>query len=286
MTSRPDAASFKRGEIVLRDGVRLRYLEAGSGPPLLMVPGWSQTAVQFQHQLAGLSDRYRVIALDMRGHGDSDKPEHGYRLSCLAEDLHEALDALALEGTTLLGHSLGATMIWGFWELFGAHRTGRFIFVDQPPFFVEQPYASEPSWTGASASVTHEALFQTVQNLAGPDGVDMTTAMLAAMVSPEMTRTEFDWLVEMNLRMPRRYAARLLYNGAMSDWRDTIPRIDMPTLIVSGRASHVPWQSQVWIHERIAGSQIVFVEADERGRHFMFMENPERFNELVRAYLG
>lgn len=59
------------GAIKTSDGVTLRYVEAGSGRPLVMVPGWSQTAAQFEHQLAGLSDRYRVIALDLRGHGES-----------------------------------------------------------------------------------------------------------------------------------------------------------------------------------------------------------------------
>ena len=63
------------------DGTKLSYLEAGAGKTLLMVPGWSQTAEQFKHQLEGLSDKYRVIALDMRGHGDSDKPTFGYRIS-------------------------------------------------------------------------------------------------------------------------------------------------------------------------------------------------------------
>lgn len=284
--NQPDSASFKSGEITLTDGVRLRYLEAGSGPPLLMVPGWSQAAIQFKHQLAGLSDRYRVIAVDPRGHGESDKPDHGYRLSRLAADLREALDTLALEDATLLGHSLGAATIWCFWAMFGAHRSSRFIFVDQPPFLVEQAYASEPSWAGAAASLPLDTLQQIVRDLCGANGEATTRTMLAGMVSPQMTAAEFDWLVEMNLRMPRRYAARLLYYGAMSDWRDTIPRIDVPTLVVSGRGSHVPWQSQAWIHERIAGSQIAFVEENERGRHFMYMENPAKFNALVRTYLG
>jgi non-heme chloroperoxidase len=109
--------------------------------------------------------------------------------------------------------------------------------------------------------------------------------MLAAMVSPQMPACEFDWLVEMNLRMPRHHAARMLYNGARGDWRDTISRIALPTLIVLGRASH-PWQSQVWIHQQISGSKIVFMEAGELGRHFMFLENPDRFNQLIVDDLG
>ncbi|MGH6902926.1 MAG: alpha/beta fold hydrolase [Geminicoccaceae bacterium] len=72
------------GHVTTSDGVGLYYLEAGSGKPILMIPGWSQTAEQFKHQITGLSDRYRVIAVDMRGHGESDKPEFGYKISRLA----------------------------------------------------------------------------------------------------------------------------------------------------------------------------------------------------------
>jgi hypothetical protein len=74
------------GQVTTSDGVNLHYLEAGSGKPILMIPGWSQTAEQFKYQLGGLSDRYRVIAVDMRGHGESDKPEFGYKISRLAKD--------------------------------------------------------------------------------------------------------------------------------------------------------------------------------------------------------
>ena len=53
------------------DGVKLHYLEAGSGSALVLVPGWSQSAEQFKYQLEGLSDRYHCIAVDMRGHARS-----------------------------------------------------------------------------------------------------------------------------------------------------------------------------------------------------------------------
>jgi len=282
----PASVPFKSGHVVVQGGVRLNYFEAGDGMPLVMLPGWSQAAIQFDHQLAGLSSRYRVIALDPRGHGESDKPDHGYRLPRMAMDLREMLDALDLNDVTLLGHSLGAAQLWCYWDLFGAYRTARFIFVDQPPVVTTTPYASESSWDSLAALLAPEDLQKTVQGLSGPDGVETTRSMLSGMVSPKMPKDEFEWMVAMSLRMPRRYAARLLYNGALSDWRDTIPRIDRPTLIVSGRGSHVPWQTQVWIHEQISGSRIGFVEAEEDGHHFMFMENPEKFNLLVADYLG
>jgi pimeloyl-ACP methyl ester carboxylesterase len=71
-----------------------------------------------------------------------------------------------------------------------------------------------------------------------------------------------------------------------SDWRDVIPRIDIPTLIVGGRASLVGWRSQVWIGSQIRGSSVEIFEEDEGGNHFMFMENPEKFNRLVKDFMG
>ena len=61
----------KAGHVTTSDGVRLHYLEAGAGQPLVLIPGWSQTAAIYQHQLDGLGQSYRVIALDMRDHGES-----------------------------------------------------------------------------------------------------------------------------------------------------------------------------------------------------------------------
>ena len=71
------------------------------------------------------------------------------------------------------------------------------------------------------------------------------------------------------------------------DWRDLIPRINLPTLIVSGRASAAAtWKSQEWVHRQIKGSQFEVFEEAEGGQHFMFVENPEKFNRIIMEYLG
>lgn len=86
---------------------------------MVLVPGWSQTAAMFQAQLDGLAPHYRVLTLDMRGHGESDKPEHGYRIARLAKDLHDALVALDLHEVNLAGHSMGCAVIWSYWDQLG-----------------------------------------------------------------------------------------------------------------------------------------------------------------------
>jgi non-heme chloroperoxidase len=68
-------------------GVTLRYWEAGAGRALVMLPGLGHAASLYKYQLEGLCDEFRVIALDPRGHGESDKPEGGYNYHTLAKDL-------------------------------------------------------------------------------------------------------------------------------------------------------------------------------------------------------
>ena len=63
------------GHVTTSDGVRLHDVEAGAGPPVVLLHGWSQTAAQFTYHIAGLQDRYRLIAMDMRGHGNSAKSQ-------------------------------------------------------------------------------------------------------------------------------------------------------------------------------------------------------------------
>jgi non-heme chloroperoxidase len=91
-----------RGTFVTNDGCTLSYVEAGVGKTVLMIPGWSQTAAGFAEQMA-LADTYHLIALDMRGHGESSKPNHGFRIHRLAKDVHEFMTARGLTDVTLLG---------------------------------------------------------------------------------------------------------------------------------------------------------------------------------------
>ncbi|MEZ5786950.1 MAG: alpha/beta hydrolase [Xanthobacteraceae bacterium] len=287
------------GAIETSDGITLRYEEAGSGQPLVMVPGWSQTAAQFKHQLAGLSDRYRVIAFDPRGHGESDKPAYGHRISRLAKDLHDTLVALDLTGVNLLSHSMGCSVVWCYWDLFGSERLAKLIFVDQSPFLTANPSWSQSEQEAAEFVLDPpflrddpitlyriENLIDAVTGLAGPNGEDMTRKFISSMFTSRTSEQEKAWIIDNVLKFPRHDAARLIYNHATQDWFDVVTRIDLPTLLIGARASQVPWKSIVWLHDHIPGSRLEIFEAAEGGKHFLFMENPEKFNQLVAEFIG
>ena len=278
------AAQVKEGWFTTSDGVKLHYLEAGAGKPLVLIPGWSQTAAQFKHQLDGLSDRYRVIAIDMRGHGDSAKPAYGYRIHRLSQDLHEFLVANSLAEVTLGGHSMGCSVIWGYWELYGGERVARLLLIDQMPMITTNPVWSEQEKIDAGSLLDKDSLYGVTNALAGPDGIKTTEGFIGGMFTKQYPREEVDWVIQQNLKFPRAYAARLLYDHATNDWRDQIPRINVPTLVVGGKASLVGWRSQEWIAAQIPGEKAVIFEEAEGGNHFMFMENPGKFNQLVKDF--
>jgi pimeloyl-ACP methyl ester carboxylesterase len=93
----------------LENGVRLHYQQVGEGPDLVLVHGLTgNLAVWHLRIVPELSERFRVLTYDLRGHGHSDAPPTGYTPDAMAEDLLRLLDALEIERPVIAGHSYGA----------------------------------------------------------------------------------------------------------------------------------------------------------------------------------
>lgn len=90
------------------NGVTLHVTESGTGSPILLVHGWMGSAYHWRHVMPLLSDRHRVVALDVRGYGDSDKPYSGYDGETISEDLLQLCSAIGLDRPIVVGHDMGA----------------------------------------------------------------------------------------------------------------------------------------------------------------------------------
>lgn len=271
---------------VTSDQVRLSYLEAGDGAPLVLIHGWSQTAEQWKFQMQELSASYRCLALDLRGHGASDKPEHGYSVHRLAKDVHEFLTELRLENVTLMGHSMGCSIIWAYWELFGGERLAKLVMVDEAASVVSNPAWSAAELANAGGILPPEAVTELCNALAGADGEAARVNLISGMLTPECPTDLKQWILACNTRMPLKHAATLLYNHCHQDWRSIIPRINLPTLVIGGRSSLVPWRSVEWVASQIPNARLEIFEADEGGQHFMFLENSQKLNWMVAEFMG
>lgn len=277
--------SYSSSQFTTSDGAEINLLIAGDGPPILLIPGWSQTAAMFKHQIEGLSARYRVFAMDLRGHGDSSNIETGYSIDRLTLDTRQIIESFDLHDLTLLGHSMGNQILWNYWRKYGADRLRSFVIAEQPASLVYSPSWPKEEILNAGALFTNEELKETCQNLKSDQANEVTRTMLTNMIDDKISDNEFDWIVGENLKLPRHLASEYLWNCAPGDWRSVIGTIDLPTLIFSGRGSLVPWQSQEWTQKQITESQLNIFEPDDGGCHFMFLANPDRFNEAVLNFL-
>ena len=89
-----------------------------------------------------------------------------------------------------------------------------------------------------------------------------------------------------NLKLPAQWGARLLLDHVMQDWRDVLPLIDVPTLVLAGEVSHVAPASQEWTAAHIEGATFRAFTRDEGGAHFAFYQNPGPFAEVVTKFLA
>ena len=268
------------------DGVRLAYLEAGVGKTLLFVPGWSQTAAMFAPLMQDLARDHTTLALDMRGHGRSDKPAHGYRLSRLAADLAEFVDSRRTTDIVLIGHSMGCAVIWSYLEQFGDSRVSKLVLIDQAPVVTAWPDWTEPEIRVAGCLHTPQSLFEAVAALTSPQAEEATADYIRnQLVTPSCPPETVETMVRENLLFPRAHAAKLLLELAVHDWRDAIARIRLPTLVVGAEASIFHPDSQRWIAQHIPDARLCVFSQAEGGSHFMWLENPAKLLGELRAFL-
>jgi pimeloyl-ACP methyl ester carboxylesterase len=108
-----------KSEFIEANGIRLHYLDwGGDGPALLFLAGMGCTAYIFTHFAPRFSDKFHVLALTRRGHGDSDAPATGYDVDTLVEDVRQFLDVLGIEQVILAGHSFAGVELSRFSALY------------------------------------------------------------------------------------------------------------------------------------------------------------------------
>ena len=123
-------ASLCKSDFANVNGIRLHYLDwGGLGPVLLFLGGMGCSVYNFKELAPRFTHKFHVLALDRRGHGDSDYPEIGYDPDTLTEDLRQFLDVLNINQVILVGHSMGYIELCHFTALY-PERVFKLIFLD------------------------------------------------------------------------------------------------------------------------------------------------------------
>src|SRR3954452_12460076 len=213
--------------ITTSDGVRLNYVDEGAGTPVVLIAGFAAPLETWELQRQALrAEGYRVIGLDRRSHGGSDKPAYGQRMSRHGKDVHDVLDALGLDDVVLVGGSMGASTIWAYCDLFGSGRLRGIVSVDQTPRMV-----NDQSW-----AYGFYGLDKTNIGTFFDDGIPDTGRGLRADRMAGIGRV----VAALGDRVPPFADPRapetrpLLQNHAEADWRDVIARVESPALFLAG----------------------------------------------------
>ncbi|XP_059183945.1 LOW QUALITY PROTEIN: bifunctional epoxide hydrolase 2 [Centropristis striata] len=115
----PDEVSH--GYVTIRPGVRTHYVEMGSGPPVLLCHGFPESWFSWRYQIPALASAgFRVLALDMKGYGESTAPPDikEYSQQQLCEDLIAFLDKMSIPQVTLVGHDWGGALVWAMAQFY------------------------------------------------------------------------------------------------------------------------------------------------------------------------
>ena len=96
------------------NGIRQHYVIGGRGEPLVLLHGWPETWWEFRKVMPALAERYRVIAVDLRGGGDTETPASGFDKKTMARDIYELVRALGYSSVNIAGHDIGSMVAFSF----------------------------------------------------------------------------------------------------------------------------------------------------------------------------
>ncbi|RDD85297.1 alpha/beta fold hydrolase [Streptomyces parvulus] len=141
------------------NGFRMHYLRAGSGSPVVLVHGFPQTSAEWRPQMEALAREHTVIAVDLRGTGDSDVPKKGYDTVQLADDVHTLLAQLGLnENVQMVAHDIGVWVAYPYLAKWG-DEVSRAVVMEGP--IVDESIYSFPSLAPSGGLyVWHHGFFQ------------------------------------------------------------------------------------------------------------------------------
>jgi len=263
----------------------LRYLDfGGDGAPLVLLHATGFHGWVWAPHARRLRATHHVLALDQRGHGESDKPPEGYEWTRFGEDLAGFLEALDLDGVTAIGHSKGATAIVTA-AAAGTTRLARAVLIDPILTFtpVRAPAWDNPLSVGARRRrhvwPSRDAMFASVRN-----------RMPFAPWEEEFVRLYVDHGVAdrpdgtVELLCPGRIEAQVYANGPLLDAAAVVPRLRVPTLLMRGAESPAfgdPDARRTLSH--LAEGALVAVPGTG---HFLPMERSAAVGDEIARFIG
>jgi microsomal epoxide hydrolase len=261
------AQTTKSGFFKTSDDISIHYLEAGSGRPIVFIPGWTMPAWIWQKQIDEFSKKYYVIAVDPRSQGESDKPPNGHLPETRARDYKELVDRLGLKRPVLVGWSMGCGELIKYAEQFGTDNIGGLVLVDG--LLTEKP--SPELFVALSEWMNHLQL----------DRQKQADGFVRSMFKKPQPEDYLKRIIDASAQVPADTAVVLIYNMiAVKDFSTGLARINRPTLFMYQPETQ---QTADFLKSKL-GDKLRLERFDGDG-HALFVDDPEKFNQVLEEFL-
>jgi pimeloyl-ACP methyl ester carboxylesterase len=230
----------------------------------------------FQKQMAPLGERYHVMALDLRGHGQSSHVHYGHTVSIYAQDVHAFIQGKGLKDVILAGWSMGSFVIWDYIKQFGTNNLKATIIIDES--------ASDfawPDWPYGFADLpTLIHLMSGVQT----DRAAVARDFIPLMFKDTPSQADADWMFEEITRPPEAIASAILFDQTVQDYRPMLSSVTVPSLLCFGGAENklIPVAAGEHLQENMPAAKLVIFE---NSSHCPFLEETDRFNQEVDQFI-
>jgi pimeloyl-ACP methyl ester carboxylesterase len=268
-------------------GYRRAFRIAGSGPALLLIHGIGDNSTTWSTVQSKLAQRFTVIAPDLLGHGQSDKPRADYSIAAYANGMRDLLGVLDIERATVVGHSLGGGVAMQFAYQF-PQMVERLILIGSGGVTKDVNLALR----FASLPMGAEALALLRLPLVVP-ALQATGRVLGAILGSTGVGRDLPDVLRIlaDLPEPTASAAFTRTLRAVVDWRgQVITMLDrcyltesVPVQLIWGsKDAVIPVSHARMAHSAMPGSQL---EIFDKAGHFPFHEDPDRFVEVVERFI-
>ncbi|WP_342659779.1 AB hydrolase superfamily protein YdjP [Rhodococcus ruber] len=262
--------SGQGSSFITSDNVELIYDDEGAGRPFLFLHGYGCRRGHWEYQRETLlAGGHRVIALDLRGHGDSETPRHGQTMARMGQDVRELIEELDLEQICLVGHSMGVSVSLAMLMISGFEGIDRFVYIDQSPKIV-----NDDDWRWGVKGVSWSNFYDCVNFRIKWSNEDQEPPLPPGSAMAEEPWAAFDHAA----------VSKLFLNHFVSDWRDILPRIPVPTWVVTSRfTNYYDPEGMEWVANQIpAGRLTIF----EHSGHQPHVSEAAEFNRQLLDFCG
>jgi len=251
--------------------IEIHYQEAGSGFPLILIHGLNGDLTGWALVMPEFSKHYRTIALDVRGHGGSSKPDQPYSIKGFSEDFYEFMKQLKISRAHVLGLSMGGAIAQQF-ALDHPDMVQSLILVSTLSYIDDQARRAFALLSRSLKEGGYPSFFDEVVKLA------FTPQYLAANPGPIAELKTKRVAINSPVAIGRATEACMAF-----DLKNEISRISVPTLVVSGRKDvFTPIHLAEQIHRSIRGSEWKILE--EVG-HNLYIEKGPQMVQVVLEFL-